>query len=337
MRNTILQELHAEYEQRQQANQREEVFRRMQAEAACPEIGQVLEARQNLIFGTLRGILDGKASAEDIPAKMDVLNKRLASLLKQHGFAENYLDPVCQCPVCGDTGYVGEVVRENCECFNQAFYARMYQRMGLSESTAQSFEAFDLNVFSAEKLPVTKYDKNYDPNKKQYKTYSQRDLMNVIRKTCEQYAENYPDVPVKDMLLMGQSGLGKTFLMHAMAKKLIQRGQNVLIISAYKFLDVARKAYMSGNVEELDTLMDADVLMIDDMGVEPLMENITIPQWFNLINERQLRGKGTILSTNLMEDELRRRYTERIASRLMNNTQCRLVQFAGEDVRRAAR
>ena len=192
-------------------------------------------------------------------------------------------------------------------------------------------------MFSAEKLPVTKYDKNYDPNKKQYKTYSQRDLMNVIRKTCEQYAENYPDVPVKDMLLMGQSGLGKTFLMHAMAKKLIQRGQNVLIISAYKFLDVARKAYMSGNVEELDTLMDADVLMIDDMGVEPLMENITIPQWFNLINERQLRGKGTILSTNLMEDELRRRYTERIASRLMNNTQCRLVQFAGEDVRRAAR
>lgn len=323
MRNTILQELHAEYEQRQQANQREEAFRRMQAEAACPEIGQVLEARQNLIFGTLRGILDGKASAEDIPAKMDVLNKRLASLLRQHGFAENYLDPVCQCPVCGDTGYVGEVVRDHCECFNQAFYARMYQRMGLSESTAQSFEAFELNVFSSEKLPG--------------KTYSQRDLMNVIRKTCEQYAENYPAVPVKDMLLMGQSGLGKTFLMHAMAKKLIQRGQNVLIISAYKFLDVARKSYMSGNVEELDTLMDADVLMIDDMGVEPLMENITIPQWFNLINERQLRGKGTILSTNLMEDELRRRYTERIASRLMNNTQCRLVQFAGEDVRRAAR
>ena len=320
MRNTILQELHAEYEQRQQQNQREESFRRMQAEAACPEIGQVLDARQNLIFGTLRGILDGKASAEDIPAKMDVLNKRLSSLLRQHGFAETYLDPVCQCPACGDTGYVGEIVREHCECFNQAFYARMYQRMGLSESTAQSFEAFDLNLFSAEKLPS--------------KTYSQRDLMNVIRKTCEQYAENYPAVPVKDMLLMGQSGLGKTFLMHAMAKALIRRGVNVLILSAYKFLEIARRAYMSGDNRDLDALMQADVLMIDDMGAEPLMENITIPQWFNLINERQLRGKGTILSTNLMEDELKHRYTERIASRLMNNTQCRLVQFAGDDVRR---
>ena len=320
MRNTILQELHAEYEQRQQQNQREEARRRMQAEAVCPEIGQVLDARQNLIFGTLRGILEGKASAEDIPAQMEVLNKRLGSLLRQHGFAEDFLDPVCRCHVCGDTGYVGEVVRENCECFNQAFYARMYQRMGLSESTRQSFEDFDLNVFSAEKLPG--------------KTYSQRELMTVIRKTCEQYADSYPNVPVKDMLLMGQSGLGKTYLMHAMAKRLIQRGQNVLIISAYKFLETARKAYMTGNTDDLDALMDADVLMVDDMGAEPLMENITIVQWFNLINERQLRGKGTIISTNLMEDELRRRYTERIASRLMNNLQCKLIQFAGEDVRR---
>ena len=322
MRDIILQELHAEYEQRQQQNQQEEARRRMQAESVCPEIGQVLEARQNLIFGTLRGILDGKASAEDIPAKMDVLNKRLTSLLKQHGFAENFLDPVCQCPICGDTGYVGEVVRENCECFNQAFYARMYKRMGLSESSAQSFEAFDLNMFSAEKLPG--------------KSYSQRDLMTVIRKTCEQYAENYPAVPVKDMLLMGQSGLGKTFLMHAMAKVLIRRGVNVLIISAYKFLETARKAYMSGVNDDLDALMDADVLMVDDMGAEPLMENITIVQWFNLINERQLRGKGTIISTNLMEDELRRRYTERIASRLLNTTSCKLLQFAGDDVRRRA-
>lgn len=320
MRNTILQELHAEYEQRQQQNQREEARRRMQAEAVCPEIGQVLDARQNLIFGTLRGILEGKASAEDIPAQMEVLNKRLGSLLRQHGFVENFLDPVCQCPVCGDTGYVGEVVRENCECFNQAFYARMYQRMGLSESIRQSFEDFDLNVFSAEKLPG--------------KTYSQRELMTVIRKTCEQYADSYPNVPVKDMLLMGQSGLGKTYLMHAMAKRLIRRGQNVLIISAYKFLETARKAYMSGNTDDLDALIDADVLMVDDMGAEPLMENITIVQWFNLINERQLRGRATIISTNLMEDELRRRYTERIASRLMNNLQCKLIQFAGEDVRR---
>lgn len=321
MRNSILQELHAEYEQRQMANQREEAKRRAKAEAACPEIGEVLSARQNLIFGTLRGILEGRAAAHDIPKQMDVLNRRLSSLLRQHGFDETYLDPVCRCPRCQDTGYVGEPIRERCECFNQAFYARMYQKMGLNDTDAvQSFATFDLGLFSAEKLPG--------------KDYSQRELMNVIRKTCQTYAEQYPAVPVKDMLLMGQSGLGKTFLMHAMAKVLIRRGVNVLMVSAYKLLDIARKAYLSGNSEAMEPLMDAEVLLIDDMGVEPLMENITIPQWFNLINERQLQGKGTIISTNLMEDELRRRYTERIASRLLSN-QCTLLQFAGDDIRRA--
>lgn len=319
MRNVILQELHAEYEQRQAENERENARRRMQAESVCPEIGQLMDARQNLILGALRGILDGSTAAEDLPQQMDVLNRRIASLLKQHGFADDFLDPVYRCPVCQDSGYVGEIVRERCECFNQAFYTRMYRKMGLAENREQSFDAFNLNLFSAEKLPG--------------KSYSQRELMNVIRQQCQNYAEGYPAVHMKNLLLMGQSGLGKTYLMHAMAKVLIRRGVNVLLISAYRFLEIARKAYMSGNSDELDTLMEADVLMIDDMGAEPLMENITIVQWFNLINERQLRGKGTVISTNLMEDDLKRRYTERIASRITKGNGYQLIQFGGEDIR----
>ena len=57
-------------------------------------------------------------------------------------------------------------------------------------------------------------------------------------------------------------------------------------------------------------------------------------QRFNLINERQLRGKGTVISTNLNVEELRRRYTERITSRLLDGKQCMLLQFLGDDVRR---
>ena len=319
MRNTILQELHTLYNQRQSDNHMEEERRRMEVSAVCPEIADAMDARQNLIFSSILGILHGENTADDIPARMDVLNRRVASLLKQHGFAEDYLDPVCQCKVCQDSGYVGDTIREQCECFKQEFYRRLYQRMGLPESTTQSFEGFNPDLFSAEKLPG--------------KSYSQRELMTVIRKNCEAYADKYPAVPARDMLLMGQSGLGKTYLMHAMAKRLIQRGVNVLLISAYKFHEIARKAYMTGESAAMDDLLSADVLMIDDMGAEPLMENITIPQWFNLINERQIAGKGTIISTNLMEDNLRNRYTERVASRLTKGSGYRLIQFGGEDVR----
>ena len=320
MRNEILQELHVEYEQRQAENQRENDRRRREAEAACPEIGEVLDARQNMIFGALRGILDGRAAAEDLPQRMEVLNGRVAQLLRQHGFPENYLDPVYRCPRCQDTGYVGEPVREQCECLRTTFFTRLYQRIGLGENAQQSFENFDLSIFSAEKLPD--------------KPFSQREIMSLFRQQCKGWAEQFPKVPQKNVMMMGQSGLGKTYLMHAMAKVLLERGFNVLMISAYRFLETARKAYFTGDNGDMDVLVDADVLMIDDMGAEPLMENITITQWFNLINERQLRGKATVVSTNLSERELRTRYTERIASRMLNTSECMILQFRGEDVRR---
>ena len=320
MRKAIMQELLTEYENRRQQNQAEEARRREEAVRACPELGEIISARQELIFSGLRGILQGISAADDIPARMDVLNRRAASLLQQHGYPETYLDPVYRCPVCQDTGYVGDPIREQCECLRTAFYTRLYRQVGLGENAEQSFECFDLNLFSPEKLPG--------------KTYSQRELMNVFRSKCQEWACKYPAVSAKDVFMMGQSGLGKTYLMHAMAKVLLQRGFSVMLISAYRFLDISRKAYFSGNTADMDAMMDADVVMIDDMGSEPLMENITISQWFNLINERQQRGKATVISTNLMEDEIRRRYTERIASRLLNNPgQCMLLQFLGDDVR----
>ena len=317
MRKEIMQALQQEYEQQRLKNSQEELRRRQEVITRCPEIGQYLAERQNLIFG---GVLNGKAAADDLPARMDVMNKRIADLLRQSGFPADYLDPVYRCKQCRDTGYVGEPIREMCPCLRSAFYARLYREVGLGEKAEQSFAAFDPNVFSDQPLPGKKY--------------SQRQLMDMLRHQCEQYAEKYPSAATMDLLLMGQSGLGKTYLMHAIAKRLLERGFNVMMISAYRFLDVARRAYFSGKQEEMDTLMDTDVLMIDDMGVEPLMENITIVQWFNLINERQLRGKGTVISTNLNVEELRRRYTERITSRLLDGKQCMLLQFLGDDVRR---
>lgn len=134
-------------------------------------------------------------------------------------------------------------------------------------------------------------------------------------------------------MLTGQSGLGKTFLLRAMARVLLGRGVNVLLVSAYRFFEIARKAYLGGPAEELASLMETDVLMIDDLGSEPMVRNITIETLFNLINERQNAGRGLVISTNLNQEELCARYTERIASRLLSNPrQSQLLQLLGEDV-----
>ena len=139
---------------------------------------------------------------------------------------------------------------------------------------------------------------------------------------------------------------------HARVRKKISGTPEMPRLSVYRSLkhiqvqlidDVAGKTLCSAStmeksiqeqLNELDSLMEADVLLLDDLGSEPLMENITIVQLFNLINERQTAGKGTVISTNLNVRELRERYTERIASRLTDKRQCTQVVFMGDDIRR---
>jgi len=97
---------------------------------------------------------------------------------------------------------------------------------------------------------------------------------------------------------------------------------------------MAREAHFKNDMSLMAPLMDTDLLLIDDLGVEPLMDNITLVYLYNLINERQTRNRHTIYSTNLKKDEIWNRYTERIASRLLDPRQVKVLPFVGQDVRR---
>jgi DNA replication protein DnaC len=320
MRNEILRQLQSEYEQQRMLNGQEEDRRREEAIRRCDGLRDLIDERQQIIYRGVRGILGGTAQAEDLPKRMELLNSRIADCLKKGGLPADYLAPVYRCKLCKDTGYVGEPVKEMCECMRTAYYRQLYREVGLEEDERQTFDNFDLSVFPDKPLPDM--------------PCTQRENMQIIRDMCRDYADRYPKADTQDLLLMGPSGLGKTFLMHAMARRLLDRGMNVLLISAYRFLDTARKAYFGGDSDAMDSLLTTDVLLMDDLGSEPLMENITIVQLFNLINERRSSGKGTVYSTNLNERELRQRYTERIASRLTDKRSCDLLLFRGDDIRR---
>lgn len=318
MREALLRELETEYDQIRAENERREQERKERIRREQPEIDRLVREREELVFGTLRGILSGKAETDNLPERMRRVSAQIREKLAEAGFPEDYLEPIYRCAICRDTGRTGETVKEPCECLKKAYQQKLREEIGLNSQRRESFETFDLSLFPDEPLPG--------------RSYSQRILMKKRRDDCEEWAEQYPNAPCRNILLTGPSGLGKTFLMRAMAEKLIEKDINVLIISAYKLLEIVRKAYFS-NEETAEEITDTEVLMIDDIGSEPMMQNVTVEQLFNLLNERQNRGLSTIISTNLTMPEIQNRYTERIASRLRDRNAWKVITLEGKDIR----
>jgi DNA replication protein DnaC len=312
------------YETRQQENAREEERRLKEASSLCPEIGRLAAARRDALLSTIRSSLSSgrqNASVSRLAEDMENYNRKIRELLIINRLPEDYLQPVYQCSICHDTGFVGESVKKRCKCLNQEYFRQMGRQIGLNERVPQTFESFREEVFSQEIIPGA--------------NVSQRTFMCFLRDKCKKYAESFPDTTTPDMLFMGTSGLGKTFLIQAIAHRVLERGFSALCVSAYKVVEITRQAYFSNNTEESAPLYDTDLLLIDDMGTEPLMDNITIEQLYHVINERQNAGKHTILSTNLNSVQFQDRYTERISSRLLSSAgQCELVAFIGADIRR---
>lgn len=318
MREDLLRELEREYEQIRSANEQEENRRKEKIRTEKPEIYTLVQEREDLIFGTLRDILNGEARTEELPERMEELSARIRIKLQEEGFPADYLAPIYRCPLCKDTGKTGELIKEPCICLKKAYQKKLRERIGLSGDRRESFETFDLSVYPDEKIQGQKF--------------TQREIMQHYRAVCEKWANGYPNGMFRDLMLTGGTGLGKTFLLRAMAERLIERDINVLIISAYRMLEILRKSYFE-NDESASELLETEVLMIDDLGSEPLMQNVTVEQLFNLLNERQNRRLSTVISTNLDMAKFRERYTERIASRLRDSRFCKVLILAGKDIR----
>ncbi len=322
MREDLLTEIENEYAFQRTRNEMTEAERRENIRRNYPEIEKVLKEREMLVFGTFRNILNGNGGSVSLQERMNELNGRIGTMLKESGLPSDYLFPVYRCSICRDTGYKGNALREPCECLKKAYQEKLRIAVGLDRGQNETFETYDEMLIPNETVNES--------------GITQRQLSRIARDQCEKWADRYPDIKHRDLLISGGSGLGKTFLLRAMANRLIARGENVLIVSAYTFLQMARKYYFDTD-NGLQELMTVSVLMIDDLGSEPLMQNITVEQLFNLLNERQSRNLSTIISTNLTLQELRERYTERVASRLNNPRNCLVLTLAGRDLRKLER
>ena len=146
------------------------------------------------------------------------------------------------------------------------------------------------------------------------------------------------DEEFSNILLYGDTGTGKTFLTNCIARELLNSTHSVIYLTAIELFDKLSKKDFNKDYGKTDTydefdaeyLTECDLLIIDDLGTE-MCNSYTASKLFYIINERLLRKKSVIISTNLSLRDIMDTYSERVFSRI--TSAYRFIKLFGDDIR----
>ncbi len=319
--NDIYTSLLNEYTKKQHRNRREAEHRYNEVIAHIPSIKELDDSIANLSMETAIHALEGDEGALDLLRQnIDQIKSEKQDLLIANGYSQDYLDTHYDCSDCQDTGYIGN---QKCHCFTRALVQELYNQSNISELlNVENFNTFSTNYYPDDTVdPLT----NLTP----------KDNIIQTLKVAHHFVD-YFDEEHGNLLLYGNTGVGKTFLSHCIAKELLDQSHTVVYLTSMELFDILGKYTFRRDSREQDRdaalsyILDCDLLIIDDLGTE-MTNNFTSSQLYHCIDSRLIREHSTIISTNLSFDDLSSRYTERIFSRIMSNYT--LIKLYGEDIR----
>ena len=289
-------------------------MRRSEVQMAIPEIAKI--DRQLSMVGleimesAMRGDADMLESAKE---KNLALMEQKRALLEKFGYPRDYTDIKYECELCGDTGAIDNKM---CACMRRKLVEAGIESSGMRDLIeSQSFENFSLEYY------------------KQSAEIFKR--MSMVYKLLYNYADSFDAKMSGNIAMFGGTGLGKTHLSSAVAGKIIERGYDVCYVGAQGMIsDFEYNRFGNGSVAysdgDLEKYTECDLLIIDDLGTE-VANQFTTSCLYNVINTRLNKKKQTIISTNLSQDEFRKRYWDRITSRVFGEYV--ILPFVGTDIR----
>ncbi len=247
------------------------------------------------------------------------LQAERAERLTDLGLPTDWLDEIVSCPLCRDSGTLDG---RPCRCLKKLYNQALTRELsGLLRHGDESFERFDLTLYD-DQAPAG--------------DVSPREKMSIIEKSCRKYAANFPDVNV-NLLFQGGTGLGKTYLSACIARVVADKGCSVCYDSAAAALEAFEAQKFARDPEAAEKaaarvrrMLDCDLMILDDLGTE-MVTSLTLSSLYTLINTRLNAGKKMIISTNCSDEELQRKYTPQICSRIKG--EFLRLPFVGKDIR----
>lgn len=230
---------------------------------------------------------------------LDDARERYRKELARLGLTRDVIDPPCRCKACNDTGLVGG---KYCACVVKSVINSDKENLALRQ--------YDFDA-CAETAP--------SGIKKAYAI-------------AKRYIDEFPKTEKPFMMFIGAPGVGKTMLAAATASALMERGASAVTVTAFGFvrraLDYHTQFSITGYVDRFTPMLDCDALVIDDLGTENTLKNITREYLYTVINERWVNRKNTIVTTNLAPAELLARYGESIVSRIFDKNASTVVTLS---------
>lgn len=310
--NTQYNSIIHDYEMTQLKNRHILEDRQAEVYARIPDYESIEKQISSLCVAQCKKMLLGDDDAlAQMKKELHALSARKSSLLREHGFPADYLEPIYDCMDCHDTGYTSD--GQKCHCLKQNIITLLYEQSNLKDVLdKENFSHLSTSYYIGEDLV------NY------------QQILDKCHKFISDFKTTY-----QNLFFYGTVGTGKTFLTNCIAKELIEQGHSVIYFSATQLFDtLAQYTFNHQSREESDSfysdLYDCDLLIIDDLGTE-FTNRLTGTELFNCINERALRQKSMIISSNLQLADLTDRYSERIFSRITSNFQ--LLKLVGPDIR----
>lgn len=293
-------------------------FRRDQLYEKYPRLREIeAELAQNAT-GITKAVLSGEnihEALERLKSASLTLQEERKSILRFAGLKENYLEPCYSCPDCKDTGYRDGRL---CGCVRKLARSIAFTKLSEASPLALSdFESFDCGYYS---------------DGKDTSGVSPRARMKNNLNICREYAATFT-LASPSLIFKGNTGLGKTHLSLAIAGRVIEKGYGVIYGSAQNLLHKIELEHFGrgeGGEDTLQALIDCDLLVLDDLGAE-FSSAFSAAAVYNILNSRINLQRPTIISTNLNLDEIEKRYSDRVGSRILGNY--RALLFVGRDVR----
>ena len=287
-------------------------LRRAEVHARVPEIAKIDEELSSVGMRVFHASLEkNQALLNEISAENIALNKKRGELLVKAGYPADYTEVKYECDKCGDTGVLDYRM---CSCMKEKLIMAGLETSGMEGLIkSQTFENFSLSFYTGEALV----------------------RMKTIFDIAKNYAESFEADKSGSIIMLGNTGLGKTHLSSAMGGVIIKKGNDVYYTGAVDMLsDFESDRFSYDRSGESSALLDkyftCDLLIIDDLGTE-LINQFTTSCLYNLINSRLVKKKATIINTNFTRDELRKKYQDRITSRIFG--EYTVLPFLGTDIR----